>query len=114
MQHRTDLPLRRFEHLRAEGRRLAASIIGDNESNQQTPEDVLASTLASLPDEKLTGLALRLALTGHTDIPREGDFDFLAEAESAFFPQQPKKVAAKKTAKTNPIKVKPQTLFVKC
>ena len=89
---------------------VAAYFVGDDENNQQTPDDVLVSTLASLPDEKLTSFALRLALTGHTDIPRESDFDFLAEAESVFVPPQPKKTAAKKAAKTKPIAAKPQAV----
>ncbi|MDQ2835199.1 MAG: ParB/RepB/Spo0J family partition protein [Acidobacteriota bacterium] len=75
---------------------VAAYYVGDDENNQQTPEEVLASTLTNLPDEKLTGFALRLALTGHMDIPRESDFDFLAEAESIFVPTPPKKKAAKR------------------
>ena len=79
---------------------VAASIVGEDENKQQTPEEVLASTLTNLPDEKLTGFALRLALTGHTDIPRENDFDFLAEAESVFVPHQPKKKPAAKKAQT--------------
>ena len=72
---------------------------GDNENNQQTPEEILAAALADVPDEKLTGFALRLALTGYVDIPRENEFDFLAEAESAFAPLPPKKKAATKKAK---------------
>ena len=88
---------------------VAAYFVGDDENNQQTPDDVLASTLISLPDEKLTGFALRLALTGHTEIPREGDFDFLTEAESVFIPQQPKKKAdAKKAKVTKPNVAKPE------
>ena len=81
---------------------VAASFVGDDENSQQTPDEVLASTLTSLPDEKLTSFALRLALTGHTDIPRESDFDFLAEAESVFVPPPPKKKA--KANKPTPIK----------
>ena len=87
---------------------VAAYFVGDDENNQQTPDDVLALTLASLPDEKLTSFALRLALTGHADIPRESDFDFLAEAESVFAPPPSKKGAAKKAAKINPITTKPE------
>ncbi len=73
--------------------KVAAHFAVDDENNQQTPEEILASTLTNLPDEKLTGFALRLALTGHTDIPRESDFDFLAEAEAAFafVPTPPRK-----------------------
>ncbi len=88
---------------------VAASFVGNDENNQQTPDEVLASTLTSLPDEKLTGFALRLALTGHTEIPREGDFDFLAEAESVFIPQQSKKKPAAKKAETKkPTSAKPE------
>ena len=90
---------------------VAASFVGNDENHQQTPEDVLASTLTSLPDEKLTSFALRLALTGHTDIPRESDFDFLAEAESVFVPAQPKKKpAAKKVQKVKPGELKPTAI----
>ena len=89
---------------------VAAHFVGDDENNQQTPEEVLASTLTSLPDEKLTSFALRLALTGHMDIPREGDFDFLAEAESVFVLEQPKKKpAAKKAKQVKPITAKPES-----
>ena len=76
---------------------VAAFYVGDNENNQQTPEEVLLSTLTALPDEKLTEFALRLVLTGHTDAPRENDFDFLVQAEAAFAPSQPKKKNAAKT-----------------
>lgn len=49
---------------------VAAYFVGDDEDNQ-TPEEVLTSTLTSLPDEKLTSFALRLALTGHRDPARK-------------------------------------------
>jgi ParB family chromosome partitioning protein len=75
---------------------VAAFYVGDNESNQQTPEEVLSSTVTALPDEKLTEFALRLVLTGHTDTPRENDFDFLAQAEAVFAPPQTKKGPAAK------------------
>jgi ParB family transcriptional regulator, chromosome partitioning protein len=39
---------------------VAAYIVGDDENNQQTADEVLASTIAALPDDKLTGFALRL------------------------------------------------------
>ena len=87
---------------------VAACYVGDNENNQQTPEEVLASTLTSLPDEKLTGFAIRLAFIGHTDSARESDFDFLAEAENVFAPAQPIRAAAKKASKTKPIAAKPK------
>ena len=92
---------------------VAAFYAGDDENNQQTPEEALSFTIDRLPDEKLSGFALRLVLTGHTDIPREGDFDFLAQAEAAFVPSQQKKEAKKakptvvKEAKPKPDGVKP-------
>ena len=79
---------------------VAAFYIGDNENNEQTAEEVLSCTLATLPDEKLTQFALRLVLTGHTDLPRESDIDFLAQAEVAFVPPPPKKQTAKKKKPT--------------
>jgi ParB family chromosome partitioning protein len=50
-------------------------------------------------DEKLTGLALRLVLSDHVGIAREGEFDFLTEAAIAFVSPQCKKKAATKNAK---------------
>ncbi len=63
---------------------VAAYIVGDDENSQQTADEVLALTIAALPDDKLTGLALPLVFTDHTAIPREGEVDFLAETEAAF------------------------------
>jgi ParB family chromosome partitioning protein len=79
---------------------VAAFYVGEDENNQQTAEEVLSSTIATLSEEKLTGFALRLVLTGHTDIPREGDFDFLAQAEAAFARPQTKKPKEKKPKPT--------------
>jgi ParB family chromosome partitioning protein len=78
---------------------VAEYFVGDDDSNQQTPEEVLSSTLAQLPDDKLTGFALRLALTGHTGIPSEGEFDFLAEAEAVFALPLPKSSKPRNTSK---------------
>jgi ParB family transcriptional regulator, chromosome partitioning protein len=78
---------------------VAAYFRGDDEKIRQASEEVLASTIASLPDDKLTGFALRLVLTGHTAVPREDEFDFLAEAEAAFIPPQSKKSGKPKKAK---------------
>jgi ParB family chromosome partitioning protein len=84
---------------------VATYVAGDDENNQQTPEELLTSTVACLPEEKLTGFALRLAYTGHVAVPREGEFDFLAEAEAAFVPPQLKKTnKLKKTKPPTPIK----------
>ena len=69
---------------------VAAFYVIDNENNEQTAEEVLSCTLATLLDEKLTEFALRLVLTGHTDLPRESDINFLAQVEVAFFRPHPK------------------------
>ena len=58
---------------------LAEDIAGDNENEQRSAEEVLLSTIDATADDKLTRFALRLALAGHVDIPREGEFDFLTE-----------------------------------
>ena len=55
---------------------------------------------------RITGFALRLALVGHIDTPREGEFDFLAEAEAAFAPPQPKNAANKKPKVKTPTPIK--------
>jgi ParB family chromosome partitioning protein len=82
-----------------------AESFADDENNQQSSEEILLSTIDGLPDDKLTGFALRLVITAHIPIPCEGELDYLAEAETAFAPPQPKKAASKKTTTTpTPIK----------
>ena len=89
---------------------LAEDIAAENENEQRSAEELLLATIDATADEKLTAFALRLALSGHVGIPRENEFDFLAEAEAAFAPQQPKKKAppAKEKkptlVKTSPVK----------
>ena len=78
---------------------VAAHFVGDDEINQQGAEDVLLSVIDGLDDEKLPGFALRLALTGHVDPPREGGIDHLTEAERLLAPVQPKAAPKKSTAK---------------
>jgi ParB family chromosome partitioning protein len=79
---------------------VAALIVGDDENNQQTADEVLASTIAAIRDEKLPGLTLRLLLTAYTAIPREGAVDYLAEAEAAFAVKQAR--TASKSKKSAP------------
>ncbi len=82
---------------------LAEDIADENE--QRSAEEVLLSTIDNTTDDKLTRFALRLALSGHVGIPRESEFDFLTEAETAFAPHQPKKnSSSKKAKKPTPIK----------
>jgi ParB family transcriptional regulator, chromosome partitioning protein len=83
---------------------VAEYFAGNTENNQQTAEEILLSAIDSFADDKLTSFALRVALTGHIGIPRENEFDFLAEAESAFVPPSPKKEAKQKAKASTPIK----------
>jgi ParB family chromosome partitioning protein len=76
---------------------VAEHFAGEDNDHQRTPEEILATALSQTPDEKLTSFALRLALTGYVTIPRENEWDYLAEAEVAFVPPPP----AKKKAKAN-------------
>ena len=82
---------------------LAEDIAGDNENEQRSAEEVLLSTIDTTADDKLTRFALRLALAGHVGIPREGEFDFLTEAEGVFAPPPQKKAGAKKAKQPTPI-----------
>ena len=82
---------------------VAEYLVGEDENNQLTSEEILSNAVATLADEKLTAFALRVALTGHMDIPREDEFDCLAQAKAAFVPSQPSKSSPKKS-KATPIK----------
>jgi ParB family chromosome partitioning protein len=65
---------------------VAEHLAANDENNERSSEEILLSTIDGLPDDKLTGFALRLVLTAHTPIPREGELDLLTEAETAFAP----------------------------
>jgi ParB family chromosome partitioning protein len=78
---------------------LADDLAGENENEQRSAEEVLLSTINATADDKLTRFALRLALAGHVTIPREGDADFLTEAEAAFVAAPPQKKTVTKKAK---------------
>ncbi|SEB53281.1 ArdC family protein [Terriglobus roseus] len=67
-----------------------------NEDENHSTEEFLLSVIDGTADGKLTAFALRLALSGHRGIPREGEPDFLAEAE-AVFALSTKKAKAQKT-----------------
>jgi len=85
---------------------IAEHFAGDDENNQRTAEEILASALTETPDEKLTSFALRIALTGYVAIPSEGEIDLLAAAAAAFVPPQPPK---EKKAKKTPTPIKTAT-----
>jgi ParB family chromosome partitioning protein len=87
---------------------VASEIVGEDENNQQTPDEVLLSTIAALPDDKLAGFAVRLVFTDYSAIPREGEVDRLAEAEAAFAAPQPERASKPKKAETARAKVSPK------
>jgi ParB family transcriptional regulator, chromosome partitioning protein len=78
---------------------VAAHFVGDDENNQQSADEVLLTVIDGLEDGKLPAFALRLALTSHVDIPREGETDHLIEAEKLIAPAQPKMAVKKPTTK---------------
>jgi ParB family chromosome partitioning protein len=88
---------------------VAEQLADNDENSRQTSEEILLSAIDGLADDKLTGFALRLVLTGHPAIPRESEIDFLTEAEAAFAPPQPKKTAARKAKAPTPIKAAQKT-----
>lgn len=83
---------------------VAEEIAGNDGNDRRTAEEVLLTAIDLLGDEKLTGFTLRLALTSHVGIPREGDLDFLAEAGAVFLDPKPKKASKKKVQTPAPIK----------
>ena len=84
---------------------IAEEQVGENENDQQSVEEILTFLLASIPDDKLTGFALRLVLMAHAAIPRQGEFDYLSDAEAMFVSAPPTKAGKAKKAKTaTPIK----------
>ena len=79
---------------------LASHFAGNDESTQQTDEEIVLAALDNTADEKLTSLALRLVLTGQVSISYEDQPDLLAEAEAAFASPQAKSSKAKSASKS--------------
>jgi ParB family transcriptional regulator, chromosome partitioning protein len=69
-----------------------------DENVQESEEEIVLAALDITADEKITGFALRLVLSDHIGIPREGQPDLLSEAEQAFVPKKPKAVKAKQSS----------------
>jgi ParB family chromosome partitioning protein len=67
----------------------------DND-HDKTSEEILTAAVDALTDDKLTGFALRIVLTGKLPIPRDGEVDSLAEAEAAFVPAKSQKTTHQK------------------
>jgi ParB family chromosome partitioning protein len=83
---------------------VAEHFAGDDENHNKSAEEILLEVVDGLTDDKLTGFALRLVLTGSTPIPRDGEADSLTDAAAAFIPAKPKKKADKTTKAPTPIK----------
>ncbi len=82
---------------------LAEDIADANEP--RSAEEMLLATIDTTADDKLTRFAIRLALSGHFGIPREGELDFLTEAEAVFTAPEAKQAKApKKQKQPTPIK----------
>ena len=77
---------------------VAEHFAAEDADNDRSAEEILLRAVDGLPDDKLTGFALRLVLTGNIPIPSEGEPDSLSEVETAFVPSKPNKTAAKKAA----------------
>jgi ParB family chromosome partitioning protein len=77
---------------------VAAHFVGNDANNQQSAEGVLLSVMDRMENNNLPAFGLRRALTGHVDIPREGEIDSLIEAEKLFAPAEPKTAAKKPSA----------------
>jgi ParB family transcriptional regulator, chromosome partitioning protein len=67
----------------------------DND-HDKTSGEILTAAVDALTDDKLTGFALRIVLTGKLPIPRDGEVDSLAEAEAAFVPAKSQKTTHQK------------------
>jgi ParB family transcriptional regulator, chromosome partitioning protein len=88
---------------------VAEHFAAEDENNDKSAEEILLATLDGLTDDKLTGFALRLVLTGSITIPREGEVDSLTEAETAFVPAKPKKTTTKTARVPIPTKAAQKT-----
>lgn len=81
---------------------VATHFANGDENTQQSDEEIVLAALDGTADEKLTSLALRLVLSEHLGIPREGQPDCLNEAEQLFVPKRPKAEKAKKASSRKP------------
>jgi ParB family transcriptional regulator, chromosome partitioning protein len=92
---------------------VASYFAGDDENARQTEEEIVLAALTSTADDKLTGFALRLALTHHVAIPRDGEPDPLTEAAEVFAPAQPKPSKSKPSSKPTLVKAVPKKTAAK-
>ena len=86
---------------------VAVHFANGDENTQQSNEEIVLAALDGTADEKLTGFALRIALSDHIGIPHEHQPDFLTEAEQVFVPAKPK---TRKPNSKNPKNAKPMAV----
>ena len=83
---------------------VAEHFAAEDQDHNTTSEEILHAAVNALADDKLTGFALRLVLTGNLPIPDDGEVDPLTEAEAAFVPAKSKKTANKNAKQPDPTK----------
>jgi ParB family transcriptional regulator, chromosome partitioning protein len=83
---------------------VAEHFAAEDQDHNTTSEEILHAAVDALADDKLTGFALRLVLTGNLPIPDDGEVDPLTEAEAAFVPAKSKKTANKNAKQPDPTK----------
>ena len=75
---------------------VAEHFAAEETDHDKTSEEILTAAVDALADDKLTGFALRMVLTGKLPIARDGELDSLAEAEAAFVPAKTQKTTKRK------------------
>lgn len=75
---------------------VAIHYTGDDENNQQSACEVLSAAIATVKDEELPAVLVRIAFSGHVAAVREGETDYLTEAARLFLPTKTKAKAEKR------------------
>lgn len=83
---------------------LAEEITADEPDDRRSADEVLIAAIDGLTDDKLTGFAVRLALSGHRGIPPDGEADYLTEADAVLSPKLALSLATTKPKKTTAAK----------
>jgi ParB family chromosome partitioning protein len=81
----------------------------EQEPDHRSAEEVLLSTLDVTADDKLIRFALRLALSGHRGIPRDGEPDFLTEADAVFTSPAPERKSSRTKTRKPTLVTKPKS-----
>ncbi len=81
---------------------VAGHFAGDDENTERTEEEIVLAALGRTADDKLTSFALRLLLSEHVAVPREGEVDLLSGAEAVFAASEAK-AKPKKPSKSSKV-----------